>query len=101
MTVTAVTKCKDWDRYLPELSFAIRTSVSDATHFTPNDLNHGGELRTPFDNLVSADLPSVRPVRDIDERMIFIHNIARDHILRSMRDWIFRSPYSNGWLFNI
>jgi hypothetical protein len=88
MIVTAITKCKDWDRYIPELSFALRTSVSDATSFTPAYLNHGRELRTPFDNLVSTDLSSVRPVRDIAERMVFVYNIARDHILKSQNSYL-------------
>jgi len=36
-----------WDRYLPEIQFAVNTATHGSTGYTPAFLNHGHELRTP------------------------------------------------------
>jgi hypothetical protein len=48
-TIKAYTdKHSDWDRHLAAISFAMRTSGSEATGFTPATLTFGRELRDPF-----------------------------------------------------
>jgi transposase InsO family protein len=84
MIVTTIERCSDWDRHIPELAFALRTSVSDSTKFTPAYLNTGRELRAPFDNLVNISLSTVRPLKDMAKRMAMINNIARDNMLRTI-----------------
>jgi len=81
--LTLISKCKDWDRYLPEVAFAIRSAVNDSTKFSPAYLTYGRELRTPFDNLVNVNLPNIRPVKDLMDRFALVHSIARDNILKS------------------
>jgi hypothetical protein len=41
----------DWERALPQVLFAMRTSVSEATQFPPSLLVFGGEVRSPADFL--------------------------------------------------
>jgi len=36
-----------WNRYLPEIQFAVNTAAHESTGYTPAFLNHGHELRTP------------------------------------------------------
>ena len=40
---------RDWDQKLPAVAFAYRTSVQEATGFTPYFLLHGREARIPAD----------------------------------------------------
>jgi hypothetical protein len=49
--VSYISRCRDWDKHLHEVSFALRSSVNESTKFTPAYLSTGRELRTPFDNL--------------------------------------------------
>jgi transposase InsO family protein len=88
MIVATINKCKEWDKSLPELSFALRTAVNDSTKFTPAYLNVGRELRTPFHNLVNLELSNVRPVKELGNRMILIHNIARDNIIKAQEVYL-------------
>lgn len=71
----------DWDRCLSEISFALNTSVSDTTGFTPAYLNFGRELRHPFDNLLETPLSKVKETKKLQERLILIHDIARNNAL--------------------
>lgn len=50
-------KHRSWDKYLPALVFAIRTSVNETTGFTPAMLTYGRELRDPF--TVDPDMPAI------------------------------------------
>lgn len=45
---------RDWDAYLPELSFALRTTVNRSTGFTPAFLTFGRELPNPMDRVLRA-----------------------------------------------
>lgn len=74
----------DWDRCLPEIAFAHNTSVNDTTGFTPAYLNYGRELRHPFDNMVGAPLSRVKETRELQERMILIHDIARENMIKQV-----------------
>ena len=55
---------RDWDIYLPFVTFAINTSVSTATGYTPAYLNFGGELRHRFalaDSLSESPMSPFNP----------------------------------------
>jgi transposase InsO family protein len=43
-----IEKHSDWDKHPPAISFAMRTSSSVSTGFTPASLTYGRELRDPF-----------------------------------------------------
>jgi hypothetical protein len=88
MIVTTIDRCRDWDRHINELAFALRTSFNDSTKFTPAYLSMGRELRTPFDNLVNINLSTIRPLKDMAKRMLLIHNIARDNLLKSQESYL-------------
>jgi len=85
MIVSTISKCKDWDRFLPELTFALITAVNDSTHFTPAYLNTGREFRTPFDNQMSLNLcsSSNRDIIDLGRKINIILQVARDNITSS------------------
>jgi hypothetical protein len=80
MIVSTIQQCKQWDRYLPELGFALRTAQNDSTQFSPDYLNTGRLFRTPFDNLIDVSLPSSKDVKDMGKRINLIQSIARDNI---------------------
>lgn len=88
MIVTSINKCKDWDKHLHEIAFALRTAVNDSTKFTPAYLNTGREFRTPFDNLVNIDISSVKLVKNLGSRLTLIQSIARDNILHSQEKYL-------------
>jgi len=83
MSIASIDRMKDWDKHLDELSFALRTCVSDATSMTPSYLFTGREFRTPFDNLMKIDLPSNKTSNDLLSWMSLTDNIVRDNILSS------------------
>jgi transposase InsO family protein len=79
MIVSTITKCKEWDKYIPELSFALRTARNDSTQFTPVYLNTGREFRTPFDNQMEIPLASAKDVKHFSSRLAIIQSIAREN----------------------
>jgi hypothetical protein len=81
--VTTISRCKDWDKHLEELAFAIRTSVSDSTTFTPAYLMTGREFRTPFDNLLNINLGSTKNPLNIGKRLQLVHEIAMQELNKS------------------
>jgi len=88
MIIASLDRIKDWDRHIDELSFALRTCVSDATSVTPSYLFTGREFRTPFDNLLQIDLPSNKTSSDLLSRMCLTYNIVRDSILSSQEIYL-------------
>jgi transposase InsO family protein len=80
--VSYISRCRDWDKHLHEVSFALRSSVNESTKFTPAYLSTGRELRTPFDNLLGIVSPSSE-VQQLGERMALIYDLARDNIVHS------------------
>jgi len=85
MIVSTISRCKDWDKFLPELSFALITSVNDSTLFTPAYLNTGREFRTPFDNQMNLSLcaSSHKDLTDLGRKIDIILQVARDNISSS------------------
>lgn len=78
-----ISKSKDWDKFVKEIAFAMNSSVSETTSFTPAYLNFGRELRTPFDNKCELPVPVCKEVALLRDRMIYVHDLARDEIARS------------------
>jgi len=83
MMISIIEQCRDWDKYLPELAFALHTSVSDATGFTPAYANFGRELRTPFDNHMQIEISKVKHLNDLSERLSIIHHVVQDELEKS------------------
>jgi len=88
MILATIDNCKDWDGYIPELEFAIRTAVNDSTQFSPAYLTTGRELRTPFDNLMNMEISSFKGIQVIRKRLEIVHNIARDNIQASKEKFL-------------
>lgn len=54
MLVAYSARHKDWDAYLPELGFAVRTTVNRSTGYTSTFLNLGRELPSPMDRILTG-----------------------------------------------
>jgi len=76
-------KSNDWDKSLQEIAFSLRTATNRATEFTPAYLVFGRELRYPFDNKINQDISKLSETKDIQERLLMVHNIAKDNMLQS------------------
>jgi len=83
MIRSLMTKSNDWDKSLQEIAFALRTAKNRATDFSPAYLVYGRELRYPFDNNCEQDISKINETKDIQERLIMVHNIARDNMVVS------------------
>ena len=74
---------KDWDRWIPSLLMAYRSSVHKTTKQTPACLMFGRELNLPIDLLYGRppvpELPSVIEdyVSELQEKLEEIHQFAR------------------------
>jgi len=88
MIVATIDKCKQWDIYIPEIAFALRTAVNDSTGFTPAMMNTGREFRTPFDNLVDVNLPTITDKSDLLNRITMVHIIARDNLIYAKSNYL-------------
>lgn len=80
MIVSTISRCKDWDKYSHEMAYALRTSISDTTGFTPAYIMYGRELRTPFDNLMQIELSSFKDVNSLIKKLTTVHNVVRDEM---------------------
>jgi transposase InsO family protein len=79
MIVSCIDTCSQWDKYIPEISFALRTARNDSTQFTPAYLNTGRELRTPFDNRMQLTLSTFKEIKDLGKRIEIIYSLAREN----------------------
>ena len=76
---------KEWDKYLPFVLSAIRTSTSKATGYSPHFLLYKQEPLLPIDNILKprtiyfGDEPHKLDI----QRMHIAYNIARKNILKS------------------
>ncbi len=75
MIICMSKECKDWDLYINEIAFALRSSPNDSTGMSPAYANFGRELRTPFDNLAQVELAKFKEVQDISKRLVTVHNV--------------------------
>lgn len=53
MLVAFSERHKDWDTYLPEIGFALRSTVNRSTGYAPSSLNLGRELPNPMDRVLA------------------------------------------------
>lgn len=53
MLVAFSERHKDWDTYLSEIGFALRTTVNRSTGYAPSSLNLGRELPNPMERVLS------------------------------------------------
>jgi hypothetical protein len=81
--VATISRCKDWDRHLDELGFALRSAVSDSTGFSPGYLMTGREFRTVFDNIAEIDLGTPKNPFEIGRRLHLVQEIAMQEILKN------------------
>lgn len=80
MIIATVDNHKDWDKYSHEMAFALRTSVSDTTGYTPAYIMYGRELRTPFDNAMEFALSQYKDVNALIKRISTMHNVVREEM---------------------
>ena len=85
--LTIVERCKDWNKYLDEIRFAILTSLSEATGFSAAYLNLGRELKFPLDVQTEAMLDEIAESEDVG--MALAQN--RDFAMDNFHDSIHRS----------
>jgi len=78
-----ISKCRDWDKNLNEIAFAIRTAVSDSSQFSPAYLCTGREFRHPFDNKLNINVNTGLNPEQLEERISIIQNFARENIAES------------------
>ena len=76
---------RDWDRYIPLLLFAYRTSVHESTKCTPAMMMKGRDLRLPVDLLFGR--PEKEPTRlatdyadDLQQRLEKVHEFVRPQL---------------------
>lgn len=53
MLVAFSERHKDWDTYLPEIGFALRSTVNRSTGYAPSSLNLGRELPNPMETVLA------------------------------------------------
>jgi len=83
-----ITRTKEWDLHLNEISFALRTAVNESTGFSPAYLMFLREPRTPFDNLVGTNSSYIKDVNEAQERMTLVLDLARESMLLSQDDYL-------------
>jgi transposase len=72
---------KSWDKFLPEIGFAIRSSICETTNFSPAMLMLHRELQHPLLPRQDAEVKSrTKFVQDIVEQMQNVQNIAIENI---------------------
>jgi len=88
MIISTITRTKDWDCHIDELSFALRTSINDSTGFTPAYANCGREFRTPFDNLMQIDLSEHESCTSMAKKLNLVNNTIKDEFEQSQETYM-------------
>ncbi|XP_033096409.1 uncharacterized protein LOC117100726 [Anneissia japonica] len=101
-------KQKDRDKFLPQITSAIRATVSRSTNCTPNMMMLGREVTTPPDLMFGSDLRGASsdqvsyPIR-LTANMRLAHHTARTHLKAMQRGnkrnydlKLLERPYSAG-----
>lgn len=75
---------KDWDKHIPYIMMAYRSSVHDSTGFTPNEMMMGSNVRLPIDIVYgSAPVPQTEDLEEYVEvqklHMSQVHAEARQY----------------------
>ncbi len=79
-----------WDKFLPQLACAIRSSVNRHTGFTPNKLMLGRETNLPADLIFEGSVSRMPEtadeyVKELEASIIRAHKIARDNLKVSQK----------------
>lgn len=81
------TEKKQWDKLLNYALFAIRTTLSTTTGFSPSYLMYGKELRTPCQNLVIQNTTSTQNyhiyAEELDKQLSLVTKHASNNIKQS------------------
>ncbi|GFV78533.1 uncharacterized protein TNCV_1888391 [Trichonephila clavipes] len=73
----------NWDRFLHEFAFALRTSVNETASKTPAELFLGRRIRTPFSKLINVTECAEYVGRNIDK--LFVE--ARQNMRKQHKTW--------------
>ncbi|KAF4531537.1 hypothetical protein B566_EDAN018431 [Ephemera danica] len=84
---------RDWAKYLPALSFAIRTSPNETTGYTPAMLHYGRELASPCRGLCARITSKAMTSLQLGQRKI---ETAREHQRKVYDRTRSKSPFKEG-----
>lgn len=74
---------KDWDLFLPHITFAINSSVHSTTKLTPFHILYGREPILPFENLTLSNEPQFTTLQKFLSHIQDARLLAFDHIQQS------------------
>ncbi|GFV48741.1 uncharacterized protein TNCV_625281 [Trichonephila clavipes] len=74
---------ENWDRFLQEFAFALRTSVNETTNKTPAELFLGRKIITPFNKLINVTEGAEYVGRNIEK----ILDEARQNMRKQHKNW--------------
>lgn len=85
---------KNWDQLLPQVQFAINTSVARATGFTPFAMNHGRDPKFPIENTIIKQLKLEKAAQEeakqvpVNEVLEEINNEAKKKFMKYQQQMI-------------
>ncbi|GFV54526.1 retrovirus-related Pol polyprotein from transposon 412 [Trichonephila clavipes] len=74
---------ENWDRFLHEFAFALRTSVNETTNKTPAELFLGRKIITPFSKLINVTEGAEYVGRNIEK----LFDEARQNMRKKHKNW--------------
>ncbi|GFT27515.1 uncharacterized protein TNCV_1276061 [Trichonephila clavipes] len=74
---------ENWDRFLHEFAFALRTSVNETTNKTPAELFLGRKIITPFSKLINVTEGAEYVGRNIEK----LFDEARQNMRKQQKHW--------------
>ncbi|GFV87654.1 retrovirus-related Pol polyprotein from transposon 412 [Trichonephila clavipes] len=74
---------ENWDRFLHEFAFALRTSVNETTNKTPAELFLGRKIITPFSKLINVTEGAEYVGRNIEK----LFDEARQNMRKQHKNW--------------
>uniref|UniRef100_A0A8C6WG70 Integrase catalytic domain-containing protein n=1 Tax=Neogobius melanostomus TaxID=47308 RepID=A0A8C6WG70_9GOBI len=84
-------KHTSWDKYLPQICFALRTAPHDSTGQTPSMMLYGRELDTPLDLITQPSSDGVDEPAALDyshDRQRHYYDLRRRHATYSVGDLV-------------
>ena len=88
LIVSTISQCKDWDRNLHEITFALRTSINESTQFTPAYINTGREFRNPLDNLMELSESFPASLSEFKLRFSYIYSFVKANLIKSQEKYL-------------